>query len=157
MATRSAGILMFRRREGEIEVLLVHPGGPFWARRDEGAWSIPKGELVSGEDPLAAARREFEEETGLAVDGDLTPLGPVKQAGGKEVFAWALEGDCDPATIGSNTFSMEWPPRSGRRREFPEIDRAAWFTLEEARKRVLGGQVGLIDQLEVCLRENPGG
>ena len=142
---------MYRRRGGQIEVFLVHPGGPYWARKDEGAWSIPKGEIEPSEDPLAAARRELEEETGVRPGGPFLPLAPVRQRGGKEVLAWACEGDCDPGSIRSNTFTMEWPPRSGRMAEFPEIDRAGWFTLEEARRRILGGQRPLLDELEGLL------
>ena len=130
-----------------MEVLLVHPGGPLWARKDEGAWSIPKGEMEEGEDPLAAARREFAEETGAAPEGEFAALQPVKQPGGKLVYAWAIRGDFDPASLRCNTFSMEWPPRSGRRREFPEVDRAQWFPLAEARRKILKGQAPLLDQL----------
>jgi predicted NUDIX family NTP pyrophosphohydrolase len=130
-----------------VEVLLVHPGGPFWAKKDEGAWSIPKGEIGDGEDPLAAARREFEEETGVAPDGDFTPLGSLQQPGGKLVFAWALRCDLDPSALRSNSFSMEWPPKSGRQQEFPEVDRAAWFGLEAARLKILKGQAGFLDRL----------
>ena len=138
---------MFRRREGAIEVFLVHPGGPFWERKDLGAWSIPKGEYEEGEDPVAAARREFEEETGIRPEGDFIPLGNVSQPGGKVVAAWAFEGDCDPASITSNLFSVEWPPRSGKTEEYPEVDRAAWFSLTEARAKILKGQTGLLDEL----------
>jgi len=146
---RSAGLVLFRQREGdEIEVLLVHPGGPFWAKKDLGAWSIPKGEHADDEDPLAAARREFAEELGQAPpDGEPVPLGEVRQKGGKRVVAWALEGDLDPATVASNTFEIEWPPRSGRLQEFPEVDRAEWFSLEEARRRILEGQIPLLEVL----------
>jgi predicted NUDIX family NTP pyrophosphohydrolase len=142
----SAGVLVYRRRT-RLEVLLVHPGGPFWAKKDAGAWSIPKGEFGEGEDPLTAARRELAEETGLVVDGELRPLGSVKQAGGKVVHAWALEGDLDADAIRSNTFSMEWPPRSGRMQQFPEVDRAAWFGIDEARVKLLKGQLPLLDAL----------
>ncbi len=144
----SAGILLYRERGAALEVFLVHPGGPFWAKRDAGAWSIPKGELAEGEEALAAARREFLEETGFAPGGPFTPLAPVKQAGGKVVLAFAAEGDCDPAAIRSNTFALEWPPRSGRQAQFPEVDRAAWFALPEAKRRILAGQAPLLDQLE---------
>jgi predicted NUDIX family NTP pyrophosphohydrolase len=144
---------MFRRCGGRPEVLLVHPGGPFWTRRDQGAWSIPKGEFALDEDPLAAARREFEEETGIWPEGEFIPLSPRRQPGGKVVHAWAFEGDCDPTAIVSNTFVMEWPPRSGRRQEFPEVDRAAWFPLEEAKRKLLSGQVGLIEELERSLAQ----
>ena len=130
-----------------LEVLLVHPGGPFWAKKDDGAWSIPKGEFGDGEDPLAAARREFEEELGAMVDGEFIPLDTVKQPGGKVVHAWAVRGDFDPSELKSNTFSMEWPPRSGRQREFPEVDRAEWFEMETARTKILGGQAPFLDQI----------
>lgn len=148
---RSAGLLMYRIRGGALEVFLVHPGGPFWAKRDLGAWSIPKGEYASEEDPLAAARREFEEETGLRPGGPLLPLASARQPGGKEVLAWAVEGDADPAAIRSNAFSMEWPPRSGRKAEFPEVDRAAWFTIDVARGKILKGQSAFLERLERLL------
>lgn len=144
----SAGLLLYRRRGAALEVLLVHPGGPFWAKKDEGAWSIPKGEAASVEDLPARARREFEEETGFAVDGAFQPLTPVRQAGGKIVYAWALEGDIDTAAIRSNRFSLEWPPRSGRIQEFPEVDRGEWFTLEMARRKINKGQLPLLDEIE---------
>ena len=145
---RSAGILLYRRRGERIEVLLVHPGGPFWARRDLGAWSIPKGEYGPDEDPLAAARREFEEELGVAPpDGPTDELGEIRQKGGKLVRAWALEGDLDAAAITSNTFPVQWPPRSGKWIEVPEVDRAEWFSLEQARERINPAQVALIDRL----------
>jgi predicted NUDIX family NTP pyrophosphohydrolase len=149
MATRSAGLLLHRTTaDGTIEVLLVHPGGPFWARRDAGAWSIPKGEYAEEEDPLDAARREFAEELGRpAPDRPAIALGEVRQKAGKLVTAWAVEGDLDPATVVSNTFAMEWPRGSGRLREFPEVDRAEWFTLEEAAVRILEGQRPLLDAL----------
>jgi len=147
---KSAGLLIYRRR-GSLEVFLVHPGGPFWAKRDLGAWSIPKGELEGDEDPLQAARRELSEETGFTIDGEFRALAPVRQPGGKLVLAWMIEGDFDPARIRSGTFSMEWPPKSGQTREFPEIDRAAWFGIPEARERILSGQVGLLDQLAAAL------
>src|SRR5438045_1593487 len=131
MPKRSAGILMFRRGAKGVEVLLVHPGGPFWAKKDLGAWSIPKGEVVEGEELLATARREFAEELGFAAIGAFLPLGEVKQKGGKTVHAWAVEGDCDAATCKSNTFKMEWPPRSGKWAEFPEVDRAEFFSIAE--------------------------
>src|ERR1044071_8798885 len=124
MGKTSAGLLLFRTRDGALEVLLVHPGGPFWAKKDDGAWSIPKGEIDAGEDPLAAARREVKEEVGAAPDGRFIPLAPVRQPGGKVVHAWAIEADVDATAITSNVFEMEWPPRSGRRRAFPEVDRA---------------------------------
>jgi predicted NUDIX family NTP pyrophosphohydrolase len=149
MATkRSAGILLHRRREGAHEVLLVHPGGPFWAKKDAGAWSIPKGEYEDGEEPRAAALREFAEELGAPPpDGELVELGEVRQRGGKVVTAWALAGDADADAVRSNTFTMEWPPRSGTIGEFPEVDRAAWFSLDEARERILPGQAPLLDRL----------
>jgi predicted NUDIX family NTP pyrophosphohydrolase len=146
---RSAGILLHRRgADGEREVLLVHPGGPFWAKKDAGAWSIPKGEYDDSEDPRAAALREFAEELGgPPPEGDLVELGEVRQKGGKVVVAWGLEGDADADAIRSNTFTMEWPPRSGAMREFPEVDRAGWFGLAEAREKILTAQAPLIDRL----------
>jgi predicted NUDIX family NTP pyrophosphohydrolase len=148
---KSAGLLPFRRRGSQAEVFLTHPGGPFWARKDDGAWSIPKGEFTDAEDPLAAAQREFMEETGFSVQGPFHELGPIRQPGGKVVHAWAVEFDGDPRAIRSNTFSIEWPPRSGRTREFPEVDRAEWFPLEIARVKILKGQRPLMDQLEAML------
>ena len=146
--SRSAGLLLFRRRNERIEVLLVHPGGPFWAKRDLGAWSIPKGEYPEDEDPLAAARREFAEELGSpAPAGETIELGEIQQKAGKVVCAWAVAGDLDPAEITSNTFTMQWPPRSGRTQEFPEVDRAQWFDLEEARERINPAQAALLDRL----------
>jgi predicted NUDIX family NTP pyrophosphohydrolase len=145
---RSAGIALFRRTEHGVEVLLGHMGGPYWARKDAGAWTIPKGEVEPGEDPLAVARREFEEELGTPVPaGPVTDLGEIRQAGGKTVRAWAVEGDLDVATVVSNTFELEWPPRSGRMETFPEIDRAAWFDLETARSLIITGQRPLLDHL----------
>jgi predicted NUDIX family NTP pyrophosphohydrolase len=138
---------MYRRRDGALEVLLVHPGGPFWARKDAGAWSIPKGEIDPTEEPLAAARREFTEETGFLAEGNFRPLAPITQAGGKIVQAWAFEGDADPAALQSNTFAIEWPPRSGRQTSFPEADRAAWFSLDVAREKINPAQVALLDEL----------
>lgn len=143
----SAGLLLFRRAAGALEVLLVHPGGPFWTNRDEAAWSIPKGELSEGEVPLDAAIREFEEEMGSHVTGEFIALQPCRQAGGKVVFAWAVEANFDPERLKSNTFTMEWPPRSGRQCIYPEIDRAAWFPLDVARQKVVRGQQGLLDEL----------
>ena len=152
MARRSAGILLYRRRGDGVEVLLVHPGGPLWAGRDAGAWSIPKGEYTEGEDPLAAALREFEEETGQRPpEAKMIALGEVRQRGGKVVSAWAAPGDLDPAAVTSNTFSMEWPPRSGRRREFPEVDRAGWFDPATAREKLLAAQAELVDRLLAAL------
>jgi predicted NUDIX family NTP pyrophosphohydrolase len=147
MAKRSAGLLLFRRVNGELEIFLVHPGGPFWAKKDEGAWSLPKGEYSEGEDPLVAAKREFQEETGFSVDGDFIPLGELRQPGGKIVSAWAVEKDVDSGSVKSNTFSMEWPPKSGKIREFPEVDRAGWFTVSDARAKLLKGQVSFVDRL----------
>jgi predicted NUDIX family NTP pyrophosphohydrolase len=147
-AMRSAGILLYRTRDGELEVLLVHPGGPFWARKDAGAWSIPKGEYNADEDPRACALREFEEETGTALPtSELIELGDIRQKGGKVVTAWAAEGDLDADAVRSNTFTMEWPPRSGRTAEFPEIDRAGWFDVETAREKLLPAQTELLDRL----------
>jgi len=148
MPRQSAGLLVFRRRAGVLEVLLVHPGGPLWAKRDLGAWSIPKGELEPGEEPLAAARREVEEETGLRPAGPFLALGALRQRGGKVVTAWATPGDFDPAELRSTEFELEWPPRSGRRQRFPEVDRAAWFDLGEARRRILPAQAPWLDALE---------
>ena len=147
-AKRSAGILLHRNRNGAREVLLVHPGGPFWAKKDAGAWSIPKGEYEDGEEARACALREFSEELGAPPpDGELVDLGEVRQKAGKVVTAWALEGDADADQIRSNTFTMEWPPRSGQTKEFPEIDRAQWFGLDEARTRILPAQAPLLDRL----------
>ena len=144
---RSAGILVYRRGAKALEFLLVHPGGPYWTKKEEGAWSVPKGEYEDGEDALAVARRELEEETGLRLEGPFLPLGQVTQRGGKVVTAWGAEGDLDPAALRSNTFTMEWPPRSGRMREFPEVDRAAWFPLEEARVKLNPAQVPFLEEL----------
>jgi predicted NUDIX family NTP pyrophosphohydrolase len=147
----SAGLLLYRIRHAAIEVFLVHPGGPYWKNKDDGAWSIPKGECLPAEAPLVAATREFFEETGAAVEGELRALKPVRQPGGKMVHAWAVEGDLDPATIVSNTFEIEWPPRSGRLQRFPEIDRGAWFALPEARRKILRGQVPVLEELAQML------
>jgi len=152
VAKRSAGLLMYRGSGARLAVLLVHPGGPFWARKDLGAWSIPKGEYAAGEDPLAVAQREFAEETGVTPRGEFQPLGEVVQAGGKRVSAWAVEGDLDPATIVSNVFELEWPPRSGRKRSFPEVDRAGWFSPEEAREKINAGQRAFVDRLVALVR-----
>jgi predicted NUDIX family NTP pyrophosphohydrolase len=152
MPRRSAGILLYRDRGGAVEVLLVHPGGPLWARKDAGAWTIPKGEYEPGDDPLACARREFEEETGQPPPTTgLLELGEIRQRGGKVVTAWAAPGDLDPTTIRSNTFTIEWPPRSGVQRSFPEVDRAAWFDLATAREKLIPAQVDLLDRLLVAL------
>jgi predicted NUDIX family NTP pyrophosphohydrolase len=145
MTKRSAGILLFRRTQYGPEVFLIHPGGPFWAKKD--AWSIPKGEFNPGEELLAAARREFQEETGASIDGHFIPLDVICQPGGKEVIAWAVEGDFDPATLVSNTCLVEWPPRTGRMIEVPEVDRGAWFTMPMARKRIFRGQELFLDRL----------
>ena len=147
MPKKSAGLLLFRETAAGVEVLLVHPGGPFWARKDDGAWSIPKGEFADGEEPLAAAKREFAEEVGVPPAGEFIPLDPVKQPGGKLVFAWAVRAGFDPSSLKSNTFAIEWPPKSGRQQEFPEIDKAAWFDLKSARLKILKGQTPFLDQL----------
>ncbi|HKC92514.1 MAG TPA: NUDIX domain-containing protein [Nitrospira sp.] len=147
----SAGILLYRKRDGEIEVFLVHPGGPFWAKKDAGAWSIPKGEYVEGEDPLTVAKREFQEETGCQVSGDGLALAPLKQPSGKVIAAWAVEGEIDPGLIHSNTFSIEWPPRSGKLEEFPEVDRGMWCDLATAQRKLLVGQRPFLDQLQQLL------
>jgi predicted NUDIX family NTP pyrophosphohydrolase len=147
MPKTSAGILVYRLREGRLEVFLVHPGGPFWAKKDLGAWSIPKGEFTEPENPLDAAIREFQEETGCEIKGPFEPLAPRKQPSGKIVHAWVAEGDLDPRQITSNTFLLEWPKGSGRQKEFPEIDRAEWFEINEARQRILPGHIGFLDDL----------
>jgi predicted NUDIX family NTP pyrophosphohydrolase len=144
---RSAGLLMYRLRSGAIEVFLVHPGGPFWARKDQGAWTLPKGEYEPDEEPLAAARREFEEETGFPTEGSFLELGSVRQKSGKIVVAWAFEGDCDPSQLVSNTCEIEWPPRSGNRQEIPEVDRGEWFALKEAYERIRPEQGDLLTRL----------
>lgn len=148
MGRVSAGLILFRRTSAGVEVLLVHPGGPFFAKKDMGAWSIPKGEVAQGEDPLAAARREFAEELGFEACGEFLPLGEVRQKGGKVVHAWAVEGTCDPAACRSNSFKMEWPPRSGKWAEFPEVDRVEFFGLAAAREKINAGQAPLLDALE---------
>jgi predicted NUDIX family NTP pyrophosphohydrolase len=144
---RSAGILLYKFARDEPHVLLVHPGGPFWSKKDLGSWSIPKGEYEKGEDPLSTALREFAEETGAELTGKLQPLGEVRQSGSKTVIAWAVEGDFDPADLRSNSFEMEWPPKSGQVRQFAEVDRAAWFTIEEARRKIIPGQAAFLDRL----------
>jgi len=151
-ARTSAGVLLYRAREGTVHVLLVHPGGPFWARKDEGAWSIPKGEFDATEPASAAARREFAEETGVTLKGELVALAPVRQPSGKVIHPFAVAGDLDPASIASNTFELEWPPRSRRMQSFPEIDRAAWFTLEEARRKIIKGQRPILDDFVARLK-----
>jgi predicted NUDIX family NTP pyrophosphohydrolase len=150
---KSAGILLYRRTQGFLEVLLVHPGGPYWIHKDLGAWSIPKGELEGKEDPLAGARREFQEETGFSPEGPFEPLTPVTQRGGKIVLCWATEGDWDPALFKSNVFTLEWPPRSGRLQEFPEVDRASFFALDEAGKKINPAQARFLAELELRLQE----
>ena len=151
MQKQSAGILLYRITDNQLQVFLVHPGGPFFRNKDEGAWSIPKGEYVDGEEPLAAARREFEEETGQPISGKFIALQPVKQKSGKVVYAWAVEGDIDHDTIKSNLFEIEWPPKSGKKVSFPEVDRAGWFTIEAARQKIIQAQSGLIEELEGLL------
>ncbi len=147
MMRKSAGILLYRKHEGAHEVFLVHPGGPFWKNKDIGAWSIPKGEFEESEEPLTAAKREFREETGFDAEGTFIPLTPVKQKSGKLIFAWALKKNIDPAALVSNTFEMEWPPKSGKIIELPEVDRAAWFTIEEAGNKIIPGQAAIINEL----------
>jgi predicted NUDIX family NTP pyrophosphohydrolase len=151
MPAESAGILLYKRQAGALVVLLVHPGGPFWRNKDAGAWSIPKGEHGPGEDAEAVARREFAEELGLPLLGSLTSLGRIRQRAGKQVEAFAVEGDFDVERLSSNAFEIEWPPRSGRRQSFPEVDRAAWFALAEARGKINAGQLPLLDRLEALL------
>lgn len=148
MSQKSAGILLYRIQNSRIEVFLVHPGGPYWSKKDDGAWSIPKGEFDENEEPLAAAKREFQEETGIQLSGEFIQLNPVKQKGGKMVYAWAVKGDIDPAKVKSNSFEIEWPPRSGKMKSFPEIDKAAWFPLSEAQKKIIEAQSALIKELE---------
>ena len=154
MQKTSAGILLYRFHQREWQVLLVHPGGPFWAKKDAGAWSIPKGEFEPGEEPLIAAKRELQEETGIVVTGDCLALTPVKQKSGKIVYAWAAAGDVDPAAIQSNTFEMEWPPKSGKTTTFPEIDRAGWFTLAQAQEKILPAQLPLLAEAAGIIRDN---
>lgn len=148
MAKKSAGILLFREVLGHLEVLLAHPGGPFWTKKDEGAWSIPKGEFDDNEDPLQAAKREFKEETGFTLEGEMIPLEPLRQSKEKIVYAWAMKGDFDPTLLKSNMFAIEWPPKSGKQQEFPEIDRVAWFSLEEANHKILKGQAPFLKHLQ---------
>jgi predicted NUDIX family NTP pyrophosphohydrolase len=149
----SAGLLMYRIRDGVLEVFLVHPGGPFFEKRDTGVWGIPKGEIDEGENALAAAQREFTEETGFKAQGLFLPLTPVKQKGGKIVQAWAVEGDCDPTQMKSNMFTMEWPPHSGRQQEFPEVDRAGWFRMAEAKQKINPAQIAFLDELQRMIKE----
>lgn len=149
---KSAGILLYRMKANGPEVFIVHPGGPFWAKKDKGSWSIPKGEFTDAENPLEAAKREFQEETGNTLSGNFIELKPIKQKSGKMVFCWALEGDIDPATIKSNTFELEWPPKSGKKKEFPEIDKGEWFTTSAARLKINEQQVDLIDQLAAIVQ-----
>ena len=151
MPKQAAGILLYRRGENGLELLLAHPGGPLWARKDEGSWTIPKGQFTDGELPLDAARREFEEEMGSKPRGDFQPLGTLKQPSGKVIHAWAAESDFDVTTVKSNLFSMEWPPKSGRMAEFPEVDRAGWFSIDEARLKILKGQQPFLDRLLALL------
>jgi predicted NUDIX family NTP pyrophosphohydrolase len=151
MLKQSAGILLYRLTDGLLQVFLVHPGGPFFRNKDDGAWSIPKGEYTDGEEPLAAAQREFEEETGQLITGKFIKLQPVKQKSGKVVHAWAVEGDIDHENIVSNIFEIKWPPKSGKKTSFPEIDRASWFTVETAKVKIISGQIGLIEELEGLL------
>ena len=156
MDVRSAGILLFRYRDRRLEVLLGHPGGPFWADKDAGAWSIPKGLIEGAEDPLDAARREFQEETGFAVAGEFLELGMLRQPSRKTIYVWALEKDIDATRVVSNTFALEWPRRSGKIQHYPEIDRAGWFGLDEARVRIARGQAGFLDRLLEKLQEKQG-
>ncbi|MGC3974824.1 MAG: NUDIX domain-containing protein [Nitrospira sp.] len=149
----SAGIVLYRRSGGRLEVFLVHPGGPFWAKKDAGAWSVPKGEYAEGEDPEAVARREFQEETGCELTGELRPLPPLKQPSGKVISAWAVEGDIDPTDLKSNTFPLEWPPRSGKLQQFPEVDRGAWFDMSTAHEKLLSGQRPFLEQLLRFVKE----
>jgi predicted NUDIX family NTP pyrophosphohydrolase len=155
MPRQSAGLLVYRRREGELQVFLVHPGGPFWAKKDLGAWSIPKGEFTGEEDGLAAARREFAEETGSTIEGTFIPLTPRPQPSRKLVHAWALEGEVDETSLRSNEFETEWPPKSGRMQRFAEVDRGAWFGIVEARRRIHRGQIPFLDEL-ASLVDKPG-
>ncbi len=154
MPRLSAGLLMYRFKDGVLQVLLAHPGGPYFANKDDGAWSIPKGEPDADEDLLVTAQREFEEETGVKSVGPFVPLEAIKQKGGKVVHAWAFEGDCDAAATKSNTFTMEWPPKSGKQQEFPEIDRAEWFNLATAKTKIKVGQEGVIEELDRLLQQD---
>lgn len=155
MGKKSAGLIMYRFRNSKLEVFLVHFGGPYWANKDEGAWSIPKGEYSDDEEPFTVAKREFKEETGYEADGNFIPLTPREQPSRKIISAWAFEGDCDAGAIKSNTFTMEWPPHSGKQAEFPEIDRADWFSINTAKKKLLKGHVGFIEELCEILKYDP--
>jgi predicted NUDIX family NTP pyrophosphohydrolase len=148
MAKTSAGLLVYRKKQKHLEVFLVHPGGPFWKKKDKNAWSIPKGEFEAPEQPLDAAIREFEEETGFSVKGEFLPLTPVKQPGGKIVYAWAIQSDFDPGKFNSNTFTITWPPGSGKKQQFPEIDKADWFVIPAAIEKILKGQIPLLEELQ---------
>jgi predicted NUDIX family NTP pyrophosphohydrolase len=152
ISKRAAGLLMYRWRNDDVEVFLVHPGGPFWAKKDQGSWTPPKGEYEADEEPLVAARREFQEETGFIARGDCAELGSIKQKSGKTVIAWAFEGDCDPAQLKSNTCEVEWPPKSGKWLEIPEVDRGSWFSLAEARIYIRTEQIPLLDHLDSLIR-----
>jgi len=152
MAKQSAGVLLFRMKREQLEVFLVHPGGPFWIKKDAGAWSIPKGEIETGEEALQVAIREFKEETGQEIEGSFSELQPVKQKAGKIIKAWAVEGDIDENTIVSNTFEIEWPPGSGKKKIFPEVDKAQWFSLTEASEKINPGQLPLIEELKQIIR-----
>lgn len=152
MPRQSAGILLYRFKEGELQVFLIHMGGPFWAKKDNGAWSIPKGEFSGNEGALAAAKREFEEETGFSVEGNFIPLPVISRPGKKMIYSWAAEGDCDASAIRSNTFELEWPPHSGKMQQFPEADRAAWFSIQKAKEKILKAQLPLLDELLVALK-----
>ncbi|HKQ88324.1 MAG TPA: NUDIX domain-containing protein [Candidatus Acidoferrales bacterium] len=154
MAKTSAGLILYRMQHDKLEVLLVHPGGPFWRSKDEGAWFIAKGELDAGEEPLAGAKREFEEETGLKPEGEFLALGSVKQKSGKTIYAWAFEGDCDPSALKSNTFTIEWPPKSGRQGEFPEIDQAGFFSVAQAKVKMHPAEFPLVLRLQELLRSS---
>jgi predicted NUDIX family NTP pyrophosphohydrolase len=154
MPLHSAGLLLHRLRDGRLELFLAHPGGPYWAKKDDGVWSIPKGLIDPDEDPLAAARREFHEETGHVIDGEFIPLGELKQKGNKIVHAWAVAGDIDAESIRSNTYAVQWPPKSGQWRRYAEIDRAGWFGVADARRKILPGQAGFIDRLIELLDES---
>jgi predicted NUDIX family NTP pyrophosphohydrolase len=156
MPKQSAGLLIYRRYNGQLEVFLVHPGGPFWQHKDQAAWSIPKGEFTKEEDPLDAAKREFHEETGFDATGPFLPLGPLKQPSGKVVYAWIAEGDFDPSLLRSNTFKLEWPRNSGKFIDVPEADRAEWFSVAAAREKILPGQLPFLDHTENLLSADPG-